>query len=107
MATMTNKQYLIKSLNGLNVSEDDIDIILLKAGLDGDGNVEITDCDKAVYNRMSIVLKGATQNVSEGGYSISWNIEAVKLYYNALCNELGVENVLVGRPKIRNRSNVW
>lgn len=107
MATMTNKQYLIKSLNGLNVSEDDIDIILLKAGLDGDGNVELTDCDKAVYNRMSIVLKGATQNVSEGGYSISWNIEAVKLYYNALCNELGVENVLVGRPKIRNRSNVW
>lgn len=104
---MTNKQYLIKSLNGLNVSEDDIDIILLKAGLDGDGNVEITACDKAVYNRMSIVLKGATQNVSEGGYSISWNIEAVKLYYNALCNELGVENVLVGRPKIRNRSNVW
>ena len=106
-AIMTNKQYLNKSLNGLNLTDDDVDIIILKAGLDGEATLDITACDKAVYNRMSIVLKGATQNVSEGGYSISWNIELVKLYYNALCNELGLENVLVGRPKIRNRSDVW
>ncbi len=104
---MTNKEYLTKVLNGLNLTDDDIDIIILKASLDGDADVDINGCDKAVYNRMSIVLKGATQNVTEGGYSISWNLEAVKLYYNALCNELGFENVLVGRPKVRNRSNVW
>lgn len=104
---MTNKQYLTKALNGLNVSDDDIDIIILKSGLDGDASLDITACDKAVYHRMSIVLKGTTQNVSEGGYSVSWNMEAVKLFYNALCNELGVENVLVGRPKIRNKSNIW
>ena len=47
------------------------------------------------------------QNVSEGGYSVSWNIDAIKLFYNALCNELGKENVLVNRPKIRNRSYMW
>ena len=104
---MTNKQYLTKSLNGLNVSEDDIDIILLKGSLDADADASVSDCDTAVYHRMSIVLKGATQNVSEGGYSVSWNMEAVKMYYNALCNELGLENVLVGRPKVRNRSNFW
>ena len=107
MAVMTNKQYLTKSLNGLDVSDDDIAIIVLKAGLDCDAKVDFTACDQAVYNRMSIVLKGTTQNVSEGGYSVSWNMEAVKLYYNALCNELGLENVLVGRPKIRNKSNAW
>ena len=56
---------------------------------------------------MSVILKGMLQNVSEGGYSISWNMEAVKLYYAALCNELGKENVLVARPKVRNRSNIW
>lgn len=104
---MTNKQYLTKSLNGLNVSEDDIDIILLKGDIEADAPVDIKACDKAVYKRISVVLKGATQNVTEGGYSITWNMDAVKLYYNALCNELGLENVLVGRPKIRNRSNVW
>ena len=104
---MTNKQYLTKSLNGLNVSQDDIEVILLKSNIDEDANADVSACDRAVYNRMSVVLKGTTQNVSEGGYSISWNMEAVKLFYHALCNELGEENVLVGRPKVRNRSNYW
>lgn len=105
---MTNKEYLSKSLNGLNVSSDDIDVILAKAGLDGDAVMTDTKaCDKAVYSRFSVILKGMTQNVSEGGYSINWNIEAVKMFYNALCNELGLENVLVGKPKVRNASNWW
>lgn len=104
---MTNKQYLTKTLNGLNVSADDIDIILLKADLEADANVQMGECDLAVYKRMSVVLKGMTQNVTEGGYSVSWNMDAVKLFYNALCNELGKENVLFSRPKIRNKSNVW
>lgn len=104
---MTNKEYLTKALNGLNVNEDDIDIILVKSGLVADDIVDVRACDMAVYNRMSVVLKGMSQNISEGGYSISWNIEAVKMYYSALCNELGKENVLVARPKVRNRSNLW
>lgn len=104
---MTNKEYLTKSLNGLNLTEDDIDVILVKGGLDMDANADVNACDVAVYKRMSVILKGTMQNVSEGGYSISWNMEAVKLFYAALCNELGKENVLVARPKIRNRSNIW
>lgn len=104
---MTNKQYISKSLNGLNVSEDDIDIILVKSGIEGDSDADVETCDKAVHKRFSVVLKGMTQNVSEGGYSISWNMDAVKLYYNALCNEYGLENVLNTRPVIRDRSNMW
>lgn len=104
---MTNKEYLTKALCGLNISEDDIDIILLKSSLNGLVEVDCKACDKAVYNQMSIVLKGAMLNVTEGGYSVSWNIDAVKLYYNALCVELGLKNVLFARPKVRNRSNRW
>lgn len=104
---MTNKQYITKALSGMNISEDDIDIILLKASLDGGAGVDVRVCDMAIYHRISVVLKGIIQNVSEGGYSISWNIEAVKLFYNALCNELGLENVLFARPRIRNKSNLW
>ena len=105
--SMTNKEYLTKALNGLNLSEDDIDIIILKGGREAESDVDVRACDTAVYNRMSVILKGMTQNVSEGGYSISWNMVAIKLFYAALCNELGKENVLVARPKIRNRSNIW
>lgn len=104
---MTNKEYITKSLNGLNISDDDIEIIMMKGSVDADAPADANACDMAVYHRMSAVIKGTTQNVSEGGYSISWNMDAVKLFYAALCNELGVENVLVNRPKIRNRSNYW
>lgn len=104
---MTNKEYLTKSLNGLNLSEDDIDIILLKSNISADDAVNVKNCDMAVYRRFSVVLKGTMQNVTEGGYSVSWNMDAVKMFYNGLCNELGVDNLLVAKPKIRNRSNVW
>lgn len=89
------------------MAEDDIDIILLKSELDADAVVDVRSCDMATYNRMSVLFKGVLQNVSEGGYSISWNMDAVKLYYNALCSELGEENVLLARPKVRSRSHLW
>lgn len=104
---MTNKEYLTKTLSGLGVSDDDVDIILLKSGLNGSQEVDVKVADTAVYDRFSIVLKGTIQNVSEGGYSISWNMDAVKLYYNQLCSELGNKNILMLQPKIRNRSNYW
>ncbi|GIJ96556.1 hypothetical protein CAPN001_11250 [Capnocytophaga stomatis] len=104
---MTNKEYLTKLLNRLNLSEDDIDIILLKGNLQADEEASVSACDNAVYNRMSMVLKSVLQNVSESGYSISWNMEAVKVFYQSLCNELGKPNVLFNKPKLRNRSDIW
>lgn len=104
---MTNKQYLTKALSGFGVDDDVIDIILLKGGLCPEERADIQACDLSTYHRLSVVLQGTIQNVSEGGYSVSWNVEALKVYYNALCKELGKENVLFARPKIRNKSNVW
>ena len=91
----------------MNISPDDIEIIMVKADINPDADVDCHACDLAIYNRFSVVLGAMTHNVSEGGYSISWNMDAVKLYYSALANDLCVENVLVSRPKIRNRSNMW
>ena len=89
------------------MSSDDIEIIMVKAGIDGNAPVNIDACDNAIYNRMSVILKGMTHNVTEGGYSVSWNMDAVKAFYNALCTELGKPNVLFSRPKVRNKSNIW
>jgi hypothetical protein len=46
-------------------------------------------------------------NVSEGGMSISWNMEAVKAWYSLLCAKTGQPDVVFGRPVIRDRSNMW
>lgn len=105
MAITNNKEYISASLEGFNLSDNDIDIILLKAQLNGEGSINTKRCDEAIYSRLSVVLKSASKNVSEGGYSVSWNIEAVKLYYASLCNELGKPNVL--SSKVRNKSNLW
>lgn len=104
---MTYKEYLTKSLDSFGVSEDDIDIILFKADLNKDEEADVNKADNAIYNRLSIVLKNMTQNISEGGYSISWNIDAVKLYYSQLCSELRKPNLLDRKPKVRNKSNLW
>lgn len=104
---MTNKEYLINLLSNLNITENEVNIILLKGALNGDAEVDMTSCDLAIYNHISMIFRALTQNVSEGAYSVTWNMEAVKLFYGALCNELGKENVLIGRPKVRNRSDFW
>lgn len=85
------------SLRGLKLSEDDIDIIIAKGGIEEDDDADFKTCDLAVYRQMSLVLKAALRNITEGGYSISWNMEAVKLYYASLCAEYGLVNVLLGK----------
>ena len=99
MAIQRNKEYLTKTLSRFNLTEDDIDLILAEhPGLE-EANFN------AIYKSMSEILPVA--NISEGGFSLSWNMDALKMWYNALCKELGKENILGGKPKVRNRSNSW
>lgn len=103
---MTNKIYLTKRLSPLGIDEDYIDILLLKANLEPDVLADFQQCDFAIYKNFSIVLSNSSQNITEGGYSISWNMSAVRMLYDVLCKELGVNNV-TRRNKVRNKSNLW
>lgn len=106
MAITTNRDYLIKALAKFNVSEDDVDLMLLDSPeLLPEATPDVKGCKTAIYKSMSVILPLA--NISEGGYSVSWNIEALKMWYNTLCTELGKENLIGGKPKIRDRSNSW
>lgn len=105
MAIQSNKEYLTKTLSQFNLTEDDIDLILAEhPGLE-EANFNVSMCKNAIYKSMSEILPVA--NISEGGFSLSWNMDALKMWYNALCKELGKENILGGKPKVRNRSNSW
>lgn len=108
MSVTTNREYITKTLAQFNVDEDTIDLIMVdNADLESSATIDSVGCKKAIYKHMSNILPSVAQNVSEGGYSVSWNVDALKLWYNSLCNELGEDNVLSARPKIRNRSNMW
>lgn len=107
MAIKTNKEFIFKTLEKFNLSEDDVDLILAEnPELDEDGSLDVKACKLAMYKSMSAILP--VMNVSEGGYSISWLIDALKMWYSALCKELGKEDVLAAKKrKVRDKSNYW
>ena len=109
MPISTNKEFINASLKRFGVEETDVDLIMAEhPELDPDGKVDHHVCKVAMYESMSAILPAMSHNVSEGGYSVTWNIEAIKMWYSALCRELGRNDVLtLKRPKVRNRSNCW
>ena len=68
-----------------------------------DAEVDTTTAKRALCKEFGSIIPLA--NVSEGGYSVSWNWEAIKFWYNQTCSELGITPITT--PKVRNRSNRW
>ncbi len=103
---MTNKEYISTILGKFGVSAAEIDILLLEQSIIPDDPITETRSLKvAMYNQLPLMMAGL-QEVSEGGYSVKWNMEGVKAWYSALAAELGLDNKLFPKPKITSKS-VW
>jgi hypothetical protein len=103
---MTYREWMNTTGARFNMTEADAELILVnQSGIipDPDETVDVVKAKTALCKEFAMVLPMA--NISEGGYSITWNIEAVKLWYRHTASELGLEDITT--PKIRNRSNVW
>jgi hypothetical protein len=46
-------------------------------------------------------------DIAEGGFSRKFDKAAIMTYYSMLCKELGVEDQLNPKPKLKNASNRW
>lgn len=102
MSITTNIGYLTATLSRFGLTQTDIDVIMVEHP-ELEGALDVNLCKNAMYGSFSAILPLA--NVSEGGYSVSWNMEAIKLWYDKLCKELGKPSAM--KPQIRNRSNFW
>lgn len=107
---MTYKEYLTVVLGKFGLSASEIGFILTEAGLNPDTTVE-SSTDKvllktAMYNHIPAMIAGLS-DVSEGGYSVKWNIEGIKAWYALLAAELGLTDKLNSSPVIRDKSNRW
>lgn len=100
---MTYKEWMSAMGARFSISGTDVDLILVNQGLNPEEEADVTKAKTALCKEFSLVLPMA--NVSEGGYSLSWNMEAVKMWYRQMVAELGLPDATA--PKIRNRSNVW
>lgn len=109
MTINNNREFIAASLKRFGIEDTDIDLIVAEhPDVDPEGPIDPEKCKSAMYESMSAILPGVCRNVTEGGYSESWNIEGIKMWYASLAAELGRDDVLsVKRPAIRNRSNVW
>lgn len=107
---MTNQEYIIAKMARMGVSLTTNDL----AAMAVDGGITLTDeYSKSTAIAVKTCIAGiipellTVTSVSEGGYSISRNKEALEAYYSMLCDELHIPNVLKAKPAIKNHSNRW
>ena len=103
---MTYKEWFSRTVSRFGVEGGDVDLMLANqqdAIPDPDAEVDTTTAKSALCKEFGSIIPLA--NVSEGGYSVSWNWEAIKFWYNQTCSELGITPMTT--PKVRNRSNRW
>lgn len=86
-----------------NLNAADVSLILANQQLHPEDTVDVTKAKTALCKEFSLVLPMA--NVTEGGYSLSWNMDAVKMWYKQTAAELGLPDATA--PRVRNKSNVW
>lgn len=104
---MTYKEYISATLAKFNVSETDVDLILINQRAliaNGSDDVEPSIALRAICNELQTIIPVA--NVSEGGYSLSWNMEGLKMWYSATCAKLGIPSIVI-KPKIKAQNNLW
>lgn len=102
---MTVKDYIRERFQtfGIQLSEADLLDIVEDAGLEN-GDIERDASNKVCVSVAmakfipSLLLRA--QSMSEGGCSMSWNIQGVKDYYFFLCSEYNLPNKLGSRIKI-------
>lgn len=103
---MTYKEWMNRTVSRFGIDTADAELLLTnQAGLipDAEAEVDVTTAKTALCKEFGSIIPLA--NVSEGGYSVSWNWEAIKFWYNQTCGELGITPA--NAPKVRNRSRIW
>ena len=103
---MTYKEWFSRTVSRFGVEGGDVDLMLANqqgAIPEPDAEVDIKTAKRALCKEFGSIIPLA--NVSEGGYSVSWNWEAIEFWYNQTCSEFGITPMTT--PKVRNRSNRW
>ena len=103
---MTYKEWFTRTTARIGIENERVALIFESEQHslhDPEEAVDVVTAKRALCAEFGTIIPLA--NVGEGGYSVSWNWEAIKFWYNQTCGELGITPVTT--PKVRNRSNRW
>ena len=113
---MTISQYLNDALRPYGVTEGELTDIYLNAAFSPDDEYTAEN-SRAVGISLTealpqLILRPRMSNVSENGFSVSWNYENLSKYYLWLCKRYGVTpdetiSSMTGLSVIRDRSGMW
>jgi hypothetical protein len=107
---VTNKEYVTAVLGKFGLSDLDVLFILTEPGLDPDaviaGSEDKIKVKTAIYAAIPGMIAGLNE-VSEGNYSIKWNVTGIKAWYSILAGELGLEDSLSIGPSVKDASYRW
>lgn len=105
---MTNNEYIQKQLSLFGITQETIDVILADSDLIGDAYLDKAACKAAVLKDFYQVRTAAHRNVSEGGFSLSWNDceKALQDFEKALADDTDGADRLNGYGCV-DRSYLW
>jgi hypothetical protein len=107
---MNYKEWITATVQRFTIGTADIELILFNQRElipDEEEYADITIAKTALCREFANLIPLA--NMSEGGYSITWNWKAIKFWYKQACSELGLIPVDIdgNKPTIKNKSNCW
>lgn len=113
---MTIRAYISDKLKAFGISEAQLIDMSISSGLDLESDVMANDPTSVgialTHTLEECILAPRLNNVSESGFSMSWNYDSVGKYYLWLCNKWGVtpkDDVLaiLGISSIIDRTDYW
>lgn len=114
---MTIREYMQQKLSAFgSLTDADVIDVCISSGIDpGDeytADVEASVGKALCYTIEEKILAPYVSNVSESGFSMSWNRDSLAKYYWWLCRKYGVtpdDDVLslLGISMIRDVSDIW
>lgn len=113
---MTIRAYITDKLKAFGVSEAQLVDFSISSGLNLDKEFDSPDTKKVgvglVQTIEELVLAPKMSNVSEAGFSMSWDFSSLGQYYIWLCRKWGVSPnadvlALMGISTILDKSNKW
>jgi len=107
---MTYREWIAATVSRFHVTpaniDANVDLILtnqMQLIPDADSDVNITVAKFALCSEFAAFIP--LSDIREGDISISWNFEAIIMWYLFTCKELGITPV--NMPKITDKSNRW
>lgn len=113
---MTVREYITQKLQAFNPNDADLSILAIESGLTLDEEYTTDNAMKTGVGLVniieSLVFAPRVTNVSESGFSMSWNFDNIGKYYLYLCNKYGKTPnddvvTMLGVSMIKDVSNLW